>query len=345
MKKVLLFFISLVIGTLLLLAVVQKTGWEEVKSVFLSFSGWDGLIILGLSFLMLVVGNLRWQEVLKGQGINIPFLPLFRIYLAGFSVMFLAPVVLFGGETLKAYLIKKKYSLSWDQGVASVVVDRMIELTVYVFFILIGVVYFVFSTGFHFSGFNLALGSVLALFIAGIFLFYSKCFKKQSILKFFVGLFKPEADDGKPFELEMEFFKILKPTGRLFWKVVALSFLRCGVMLARVWVLLFFLGKTLGLLPALSVLSFSYFALMVPVPTALGVHETFQALVFSVLGIGSFMAPAFAMIIRAGDLLMSLIGLVLLFHFGFSLAKDVLFKKIEAFANYSNGKNHKNGQV
>ena len=341
MKKVLLFFISLAVGSALLFAVVQKTGWEDVKSVFLSFSGWDGLIILGLSVLMMVVGNWRWREVLKGQGINIPFFPLLEIYFAGFFVMFLAPIIFFGGETLRAYLIRKKYSVSWDPAVASVVVDRMVELTVYVAVILVGVSYFVFSTGFNFSGFNLVLGSVLALFVAGIFLFYSKCFKKQSILKFFAGIFKPELNDGKPFELEQEFFKVLKPTGKFFWRIVILSFLRCGIMLARSWVLLFFFGKAIGFFPAVSVLSFSYLAQMIPIPTALGVHETFQALVFSVLGIGSFIAPVFAMIIRGGDLLMALIGMIFLFHFGFYLAKDVLFKKIEAFAN---GRNHKNGQ-
>jgi glycosyltransferase 2 family protein len=338
MKKIFLFFASLGIGIFLLQWVMGRIGWEETKQVFFDFSGWGGLAILGLSFLMLLVGNWRWMEILKKQKINLPFFPLFRFYLAGFCIMFLAPIMIFGGETFRAYLLKRKYSVSWDKGMASVIVERMIELTVYVLIILSGVVFLFFSAGTDFGDLKFILGSILAFSAAGIGLFYFKCFKKQSILKFFGGFFSSKLNGSEPFEVEKEIFKLLKPKEKFFWRIVGLSFLKCGVTLLRAWVLLLFLGKILSFLPALSVLSFSYLALMVPIPAALGTHETFQAFSFSSLGMETSAAPVFTMIIRGSELFISLIGMILVMHFGMDLAKDVLFKKIEKLANWKNGK-------
>ena len=330
MKKLLFFLISIFVGFGLLFWIIRAIGWREIRLVFLTFSGWHGLIILGLTLLMLIVGNWRWKEILKNQGNNLSFLSLFRLYLAGFSILFFAPMIIFGGETFRAYLLKEKYSIPWAKGMASVIVDRIIELTIYILIILTGVIFLFSYRGLPPGYLAMILGGTLVFFIVMIGLFYFKSFKKQSVFKFFGKLFNPKIDDGEPFEVEKEFIKLLKPKKAFFWKIVGLSCLKCGLALARVWFLIVFLGKALGFLPALSVLSFSYLSILVPIPMALGTHEAFQTLTFNGLGLGASFAPVFTMVIRGAELTLALIGVFILFRLGTGLLGTILFRKSES---------------
>jgi len=330
MKKFLLFLVSLLIGVILFIWIIQRIGLEEIKLAFFTFSGPDGLAILGLTLLMLIVGNWRWKEILKNQGNNLSFLSLFRLYLAGFSILFFVPMIIFGGETFRAYLLKEKYSIPWNKGMASVIVDRVIELTIYILIILTGVIFLFSYRGLPPGYLAMILGGTITFFTVMIGLFYFKSFKKQSVFKFFGKLFNPKVDDGEPFEVEKEFIKLLKPKKAFFWKIVGLSCLKCGLALARVWFLIVFLGKVIGFLPALSVLSFSYLSILVPIPMALGTHEAFQTLTFYGFGLGASFAPVFTMVIRGAELTLALIGVFILFRLGTGLLGTILFRKSES---------------
>ena len=333
MKKFLLFLVSLLIGVILFIWIIQRIGLEEIKLAFFTFSGPDGLAILGLTLLMLIVGNWRWKEILKNQGNNLSFLSLFRLYLAGFSILFFAPMIIFGGETFRAYLLKEKYSIPWNKGMASVIVDRVIELTIYILIILTGVIFLFSYRGLPPGYLAMILGGTLVFFIVMIGLFYFKSFKKQSVFKFFGKLFNPKIDDGEPFEVEKEFIKLLKPKKTFFWKIVGLSCLKCGLALTRAWFLILSLGKVISFLPALSILSFSYLAILIPIPAALGTHEAFQTLTFNNLDLGASIAPVFTMVIRIAELTLALIGAFILFRLGAGLLGSILFRKIENLIN------------
>ena len=98
-------------------------------------------------------------------------------------------------------------------------------------------------------------------------------------------------------------------------------------MYFRTWLLIIFLGKSLGALPALSILGFTYLAAMIPIPTALGSHEAIQTFAFNSLGLGASTATAFTMIIRGAELLIALAGVTILLRLGISLLKNNLFKQ------------------
>ena len=339
MRKLLFFLISILIGFGLLFWIIKIVGWEEIKLAFLTFSGWHGLIILILTISTLAIGNWRWKEILKHQGNNISFFSLFRVYLAAFSIMFFTPIVMLGGETFRSYILRKKYSISWNKGIASVFADRIIEITIYLIIILIGVIFLFSSRGLP-SGYSaIILGAVLIFLITGISFFYFKTFKKQSIIKFFGRFFNPKLIDEEPFEVEKEIFGLLKPKKAFFWKIIGLSCLKCVLAITRVWFLILFLGRRLSFLSTMSVLGFSYLAAMIPIPTALGVHEAFQTFVFNSLGLEESFAPVFTMIIRGVELLISLIGVFILFRLGAGLLRSILLRKIENLVNNKN--NHR----
>jgi uncharacterized membrane protein YbhN (UPF0104 family) len=175
---------------------------------------------------------------------------------------------------------------------------------------------------------GIIFGGVFLFFAAGIALFYFKSFKRESIVRLFF-----RGGNNQPLEVEKEIFNFFKPKKKAMWRGFALSFLRATIMLFRTWVLIIFLGKTIGALPALSILGFSYLAVMVPIPTALGSHEAIQVFAFKSLALGASTATAFTMIIRGAELIFALAGVMLLFRLGIELLRNTLFKKAEKFAN------------
>lgn len=323
MKKTLLFLISLLVGLGLFIWIGKTVGWQEIKRAFLVFTGWQGLTILGLTLLIAMVGTWKWKEILKGGGTNIAFLDLFRPYLAGFSVMFLAPIALWGGEIFRSYVLKERNNVCWSKGMASVIIDRILEWTANLVVVFFGILFFLLTIGFPPIKLGIIFGVVFLFFTTGITFFYFKSFKRESVVRFFF-----RSGNNQPLEVEKEIFNFFKPKKKSMWKGFSLAFLKAGIMFLRTWILIIFLGKSIGALPALSILGFSYLAVMIPIPAAIGSHEAVQAFAFNSLGWGASLGTAFTMLIRGAELILALAGIILLFRLGIELLRNTLISRI-----------------
>jgi len=331
-RKVLFFFISLFVGIGLLVWIIRFVGWPQIKSAFLIFTGWHGVIIVLLTFLMLLVGAWKWQMILKNQGYALSNREIIAPYLTCFSMVYLFPMVILGGEIFRSYVLREKHGVPWGKAIASIVIDKILEATSFLIAILAGLTFFLLKIGLPPRNLALILGGVLILFIIGIGFFYFKTFKKQSIVKPLIKFFnRSKLPNGDILEMEREMFKFFKIKKKALWQGFGLAFLRVAVTWLRCWVLILFLGKSIGLLPALSVLGFYYFAMMIPIPAALGSHEVVQVFAFNALGLGSSIAPAFTMIQRGAELIMAFIGIIIFFKLGLGLFQGLLLKKLTNF--------------
>ena len=330
MKKFLLFLVSLLIGIGLFVWIGKTVGWQEIRNAFLVFTGWQGLVILALTILMALVGNWKWKEILRGENVKISFQELFKPYLAGFSIMFLAPILLLGGEFFRGYVLKEQKAIPWSKGMASVFIDRIIEWTANLLVIFLGVLFFLYTIGLPPRNLAIIFGGTFLFFAIGIFLFYFKTIKRESMVRFFLRILNLERYNhaNSILDIEKEIFDFFKPKKMAMWRGFGLSFLRAAAMYLRAWLLILFLGKTTGGLSALSILGFTYLAAMIPIPTALGSHEAIQTFGFNSLGLGASTATAFTMIIRGAELIVALIGVIILYRLGVGLIRNTLFKKI-----------------
>ena len=338
MKKFFLFLISLFIGIGIFLWIGKTVGWQEIGSAFLLFTGTHGIIILFLTFLVLLIGNRKWQEILKAQNVEISFFELFKAFLAGFSVMFLAPVLIWAGEILRGYVIRRKNKIAWTKIMASVFIDRVLEWTINLIVIVLGSFYFLYKIGLPSRNLLIIFGSVFLAFLLAISYFYFKVSKKESIVRFLFKIsgFQKHSQNNLLFEAEKEIFNFFKWENEFMKKSFLLSFIRAGVMCLRAWVLILFLGKNIEFLSALSILGFSYLAAMIPIPTALGSHEAIQIFAFKSLSLTLSSATAFTMIIRGAELLVALLGIVIVFRVGVGFLKDMFFKKVEKLGRVIN---------
>jgi hypothetical protein len=194
--------------------------------------------------------------------------------------------------------------------------------------IFFGVFFFLFKIGLPPIKVVFIFGGIIFVLTSLIVYFYFKSFKRESMAKAIGRIFN-NILDSHPLEIEKEIFSFFKLRKKTMWKGFSLAFLKAGIMWLRAWVLVLFLGKSLGAVPALSILGFNCLVSMIPIPADLGSHEAIQAFAFNSFGLGAGTGTAFALIIRGAELILSLSGIMVLFHLGLELIKNILFKKAE----------------
>lgn len=329
MKKILVFLLLFLIGLGLFSWITKTVGWEGIRNAFLVFSGFKGIVIVGLTILMFIIAAWKWKVILKSQGYSISLKELGSFVFAAFSILFFTPMLIFGREIFRTYVLKEKKSIPWQKAMASVIIDRILEWTFNLVIILVGVIFFILKIGLLSPKLVIILIGLLLVLVAGALFFYLKSFRKESIVQLFI---KP-TKKNRFLEIETEVFKFFKPQKIAMWQSFAITFLRSSVAILRCWLVILFLGKGLALLPTLSILGFYFLVLVIPIPAALGSHDALQAFTFNAMGLGANMGTAFAIIIRGAELIAALIGAVILLRLGLELLRTVLFRKISHFFN------------
>jgi len=321
-KQKLLLIFSFLLGLAIFVWLGRMIGWEEVGRVFAVFTGWQGLVMVLLSFIIAFVGNWRWKEILKDSDIEVPFFNLFRIYLGGYAMMYLFPILIWGGEAFRVYGLGQEKKLSWRKTFSSVIIERVLEWTVNIVVIFLGLSFFLYKVYLPPKELIMVFGVALVFFVSVITYFYIFALGKKSIVRGVVrNFFKKEVSDSNGMiEVENDVFRFFQMRNPSFWKGVALSFLRALVMQARGWLLILFLGNWIGFFPSLAILGFTYLSSMIPIPTSLGSHEAIQFYAFTSLGLLGSTATAFTLIIRAAEIVVSTVGMAFLIRTGFNLA-------------------------
>ncbi len=331
MKNIFKLLIVSGIGLLIFLFVMEIVGWSKMNEAIVLFSGYKGLIIVSLTFFIAMISCLNWKLILQSQGFNVPIKELIKLWLAGFSVSYLTPFTLLGGEVLQIYFLNKNFNISWEKSTASVIIRKILSATFFLLFLLTGVLSFCFY-GYFPPGTMIWL---VFLVIGGLFgsllFFYFKILNKESILRWllrFIGIKKEKIEGHKNgkiiFDVEREIINFFSFKSRIFWKSFTLAFLRYFLLFFRAGLIIFFLGESIGILKTLSVYGFTNFALMFPFPAGIGSTEAASAFTFNALGIGAGNGAIYAMTLRAADLFLCLLGIIISIKLGLNLAEKKL---------------------
>ncbi|MEK7503715.1 MAG: lysylphosphatidylglycerol synthase transmembrane domain-containing protein [Patescibacteria group bacterium] len=330
-KRVLFFLFSLLVGLALFGWILNHVGWENIKLALGRFSFQAGLLILLLTVLSALVRSYRWGTILKSQQYHVPLLRIFEYYLSGVSIAFFFPMVIFGGEIFRGYDLKEKYAIPWFKSIASVIIDKILEITVYIAAAAFGIAFFILKVAFIPAKFYFIvfLGTLLIVVLLGVL--YFKIIKKESIIRFFLKKLNAKNFNGADtaIEVEKEIFRYFTLKNRkTLWKGIALSILHELILLGRASLLLLFLGQEISVFSIVSIVAFSSLAVLIPIPAALGSHEAVQSFIFNSLGLGTDIAMAFVFIIRGVELALALLGAVFFFKFGVQILQSAVLKRI-----------------
>lgn len=316
MRRILIFLLSFIIGILLFVWVIRWVGWKEIKEILSAFSGWEGVAILGITFLIWAVGVWKHKFIYKSQGYNLPAFSLGEILLASFAITYLFPTSYFGGEAFKLYGIKKKFSLPWDKNITAFTIEKLVSLSVILLFLVVGVISFFLLASPLLRNFGLICFVFIGSLITGLTIFYFKSFKKESILKWFLKIFRVKERNHLIEDIEKDVFHFFDFRKILMWKGLGIAFLRNLLILIRCWFLISFLMGNVSIFVALAVLFFTHLSYLFPLPAKLGGLEVTEVFVFGSLGLGAATGISFSFLLRGVEIIVSLLGLIFLLKLG-----------------------------
>ena len=337
LKRIILYIVFLSVGLGVLFWIIKFLNWVEAKTVFYMFFSWQGAVLFGLIIMVKLSGIWKWQFILKTQGYNFPFGKIGKIWLASSTIDYLTPVALFGGDFFRIYTLKKFFpSISWEKSIASDLIDKICDLTIIFFIVVIGLIYFTFFNPFLPSKIIFVFLGIIVLFTAIFVFFYFKSHKKESILDLFFKIFGIKKEkllkngNGKVFlgaEDEVLYFFDTKKA--FFWKGIGLTVFKYLLVLVLIIFLLYFLTGSFNVLKASAIFSFVDLAYLTPVPMGLGSLEAFQSFAFHSFGLGAEIGISFSLIFRGLEILVNLVGIIFLVTLGIRLATMRLTDLVE----------------
>ena len=326
------FFISIIAGLTIFILVFWKIGITNIIAVISLISPLKFLFALCVMLIAILFSVLKWQIILKTQGYNINFIKLFFIKLVGYSVGCIIPSANLGGEPVRVIILKKESDIPLTKNIASVIVDKSLEITVGFLFLLLAVFLLLISYTLPKNTIVILIFAVGFLLIM-IYLFYTKTLSNKgffsSIIKFFridrINFIKNiKKNIEKTEEQVSKFFRKQKIASLI---AIILSVIMQIIFIINYKLILSFLGYDVTIIQALLILSLSSFAYLIPIPGAIGTYELAMAIIFTLLGIGAETGVAFSLIIRCLNIVIISIGMIFLSHFGIKLSKTVIQNK------------------
>ncbi len=328
MEKILKFLVGFVLGLIIFYLVVSKAGLDLIRDSFQFFLSWEGLLIIALTFLISGLAVLRWRMILSYQGEKVNLSKLTGIWMSGFLVDYITPISLFGGEALRVYFAKNILKINLEKSFSSVIVDKIMDSTFHIIFLILGlVVFFSFGT-FPEKWIGFLVFLVIFFLISFLIFFYFRAFGKKSITLFILsllGLKKTEVKATKNgefiFNIEgnvLRFFSLSEP---FFWKNLLLSFFRHLFIYLRALMILFFVVGGFYPLKALAVQGLSYLSLLLPLPAGLGSLEAISSYGFELMSFDFQKGVLFAIIWRSSDLIICFIGFLMAIKLGINIIK------------------------
>lgn len=342
MKKIIFFGVSLLVGLALFVGVFWRLGWDSIFAAIEAFSFVKWLIIVFFYALALGVTLYRWKLILKSQGYDIPTLRLLPSRLVGFSVDYCTPSPTVGGEAIRAYVLKKHAGVPMSQGLASVILDKVMDfsyaLPFLIFSIFYALIYFDLS-----AKIILGLLAVSGTFIFLLGLFYYRTLTRQhffgGIIRFvhlhrFSFMAKAMEKIANFEQIIVEFFR---NHTRIFWQGIGLSTVGGLSTLTAMWLITRFIGMDTSFLDIILISTLTVITFLLPIPGSIGSTETGLALIFTLIGYPAQQGVVFSLVFRSVDLVKAAVGLYFLSHFGLKLGTTMFAPKGAALPANGNG--------
>ena len=183
-------FLLLTIGVGILIFIIFKIDLEETADLLYKV-GAGFLLILLLYFLAFLIDTFTWQLTLTNISLAGYWVyRLFKLRLVGEAFNNLTPLAGMGGEPLKAILLKNYYEVGYQDGIASLILAKTINVIALIIFLALGFLFLLNSSVLDFKYSNVASIGLISLSLCIILLFFVQRFKIISTAGTFLSQFK-----------------------------------------------------------------------------------------------------------------------------------------------------------
>lgn len=335
MNKPLLFTITLLIGGLLFILIIDKVGVNKIIKTILTFQPWHFAVLIVLNAAGSLISAIRWKIILDATGNLVSFKKVFAARMIGYSVNYLTPSGLVLGEPFKAMVLSGKTGLKLGSTMVSVVIEGSIFLSTVLLFVVIGIFGFFSYSDLSIKITAAIIGAMIFLFSL-FYLFYTKMIKpsaakgEKGFFTYLIDLLRLHRISfidnlkNKIIRRENEIKNFFQLHKRTIFAAVFLSIAEIAIMLASYWLTLYFLGFSIGLKALLGLFSLMSISFLIPLPASLGGFELSQILAFGFFNMGGqITALAFTLITRIVNLAFVALGIGYLIQFEL----DAIFQK------------------
>jgi uncharacterized protein (TIRG00374 family) len=301
----------LALGGLLFWA-LRNAPLTEIWATVSRLQPWQIGALLGLNLFLYVLITLRWWLIVRAEARQVAFWPLVAVRLAVFGVSYFTLGPQIGGEALQVLALRQKYGLSYTHATATVLMDKLLEFLVNFLLLAVGLAA-VFRAGFFPENGSQAAGSLVALgfLIAWPPLHLLLLARGRYPLSFFLKKF--------PRTRLTRFLRAAEHLAGRFCQrrfpallaALGVSLLAGLGLLLDYALMLLFVGLRLPFGQVIAGWTAGWLSFLVPLPGGLGALEASQVFALGALGVSAATAISVTLLIRARDLLLGGVGLLI----------------------------------
>ncbi len=290
-----------------------EAAWKAITGL----QAWQVAVLAAANLAVLALFAGRWGFILGSFGSKAPFTALLGYRLAGFGLSYFTPGPQVGGEPLQVLLLHRRQGVPAATAVASVFFEKLLEMLSNFTFLVIGLLV-VASSGL--AGGNIPFfawplaGSVLALPVMHLAALRRGRRPLAGLIGRAAGRFggrfwQAGARHAREAEDLIGAFCRERPADLA--RAIGISALVWAASLAEFHLLLRFLGVAAGPVQTVGILTAARVAFLLPLPAGLGALEASQYLAMQAAGFDPLLGLAASLIIRARDVMLGLIGLLI----------------------------------
>jgi uncharacterized protein (TIRG00374 family) len=269
------------------------------------------LVALNIGIVLMFSG--RWWMILSAQGYRIPYLSLAGYRLVAFGISYFTLGTQFGGEPYQIHSIHKHHNIPAAVSLASVTLDKLLELLINFAFLVIGVGVILIAGFFGKAATTqvllLATG-LLALPAGYLLILQTGSFPMTWVARHVLVRWSTLKEISQLIagaEQQVVYFCRRQPIALL--RAIALSMLVWAAMVLEFWLMLHFLGLQFELSQVIGALTAARLAFLLPVPAGLGALEASQVIAMQAFGVHPALGISISLLIRARDITFGVIGL------------------------------------
>jgi len=302
------------LSVLALVLVLRTVPLADILVILRRLRGWEIAVLIAANTLIVLLLGGRWWLLLSSLGWRLSYLRLSSYRLAAFAITYLTPGPQIGGEPLQVHLLRQRHQVSGATATASVALDKSLDLLVNFGFLVLGAVVITRLQ----VDFQLRPAILLALAIGLLALPLAYLAASWLGIRPFTALFLhwPAGDRSLRYQKLLRLVQEAEAQVSDFYRqrprtlVLALLFavVTWVAMVGEYWLAARFLGLPYTLWQAIAALTAARFAFLLPLPAGLGVLEASQAFAAAALGYDPAAGAALALLIRARDVVLALLG-------------------------------------
>ncbi len=315
-KQSVLFVTTLLFGAAFLSWLIWREGPTEIWESLVSFGPWPFIGFIALSLVNMCILAWRWQLIISSYRKGKCQLSFWRVLLhrfGGFAFNYITPIGHVGGEPVRIALLTRD-AIPVRQATSATILDTAFDLSSFASFVLIGILLAAFSGVTNggtiwliFTGGT----AVLMLLLGTLYLLMRGIGVVEWMIRASrldrIKLMRGACREMINVEHLMTAF--LRSNKKFILLIAGISAASITIRVVEVWYLAYFLGVMMNFGQAFLTSTLPGISLFLPIPGGVGVFEGSFATVFALLAL-PLNAIAFAVIIRARDLLFIIIGLV-----------------------------------